>query len=110
MKIILNFLVINRRIKENESLEKLINLHREVDRLIFFPPKESETNPSFQIFCFDFHLFIILREVFNVDTDYDEENPGDFFDFTVYKGESDFYEIMNQNFEWSTLNLTDLEN
>ena len=109
MEISIMLLKIDREIRENESLEKLISLHRKIDRLIFFPPKEDEEAPSFQIFCFDFHLALILGGLFKINIDYDEDEPGSLFDLLVYVEKKDFYEIINQHFDWNIFNLTDLE-
>lgn len=110
MIIILNVLVIDRRIKENESLDKLIKHYREDYGMIIFPPKENEVNPSFQIFCFDFRLALILEGIFKIKIDYDKEEPGDLFDFLVYAKENYFYEILMQNSnELNVYNLTKVE-
>jgi len=99
MIIILNVLVIDRRIKENESLRKLINFYKEDYSLIVFPPnEEDEEDPSFQVFCFNLHLVWIFQDIFKMEIEYDKEDPGNLFDFIVHSEESNFYEVLDQNF------------
>lgn len=110
MEIKIILLRIDRSIKENESLKDLLSVYQKSDCLIFFPPKKEESDPSFQIFCFNFPLFLILRGIFKVNIDYDEEDPGNFFDLLIYIKENDFYKILGENFDFNIFDLTDLEN
>ena len=107
----LTVLQIDRKLKEGEeAVRDIFYPYKEKYDLIMFPPKDDDPECRIQIVFDFFRLLKTLEVLFSIRIDYDGNDPEDFFDFDLTEiTEEAFYDVLNQEFDVTTINLSEIK-
>lgn len=107
----LTILLIDCRLKENEeAVRDIFYVYKEKYSLIIFPPKEDDPECRIQIVFDDFSFLKKLEDLFSIRIEYDGNDPEEFFDFDLTEiTEEAFYDVLSQEFEVTTFNLSEIK-
>lgn len=105
----LKILVIDRQLREDEKPVPMFEKYeRKGFNVIIFPFKEDKRRT--EVIFFNFRNLSIFEQLFNIRIEYDMDGGDPFYDFDLEEiDEQTFYDILDQKFEVSTSNLTDVE-
>jgi hypothetical protein len=109
----LAILVIDRSWKEGEKPVSMFEKYQKNNEkgydVIIFPFTETKRRTEVIFFSYYNHLKV-FQNLFNINIDYDLDGGDPFYDFDLPEiDEQAFYDILGQEFEVITSNLTDVE-